>query len=50
MLDDPKLNDAFEEFLLQVQGRLMCGSNNEGMSVPQAAAVMVSSNSAELAR
>ena len=49
MIDDPDINKPFGEFLLQVQGRLISGSNKEGMSAPRGAA-LISSNSPELAR
>ena len=48
-IDDPDINNQFAEFLLQVQGRLMSGSNKEGMSAPRAAA-LISSNSPEITR
>ena len=48
-IDDPDINKQFAEFLLQVRGRLMSGSNKEGMSAPRAAA-LISSNSPEIAR
>lgn len=49
MIDDPDSSRPFSEFLLQVQGRLMSGSNKEGMSSPKASPLL-SSNSPELAR
>ena len=49
MIDDPEISKLFSEFLLSVQGRLMSGSNKEGMSAPRAAA-LISTNSPELAR
>lgn len=49
LIDDPDINKQFAEFLLQVQGRLMSGSNKEGMSAPRATA-LISSNSPEIAR
>ena len=48
-IDDPDINRPFGEFLLQVQGRLMSGSNKEGMSAPRAG-VLLSSNSPEISR
>ncbi|XP_068718972.1 uncharacterized protein [Montipora capricornis] len=48
-IDDPEINRTFAEFLLQVQGHLLSGSNKEGMSAPRAG-VMLSSNSPEISR
>ena len=49
MIDDPAISKIVCEFLLQVQGGLLGGSTNEGMSAPKAA-VLISSNSEELQR
>jgi hypothetical protein len=49
MIDDPTISKIFSEFLLQVQGGLLSGSNSEGMSAPKAA-VLMTSNSEELPR
>ena len=49
MIDDPKPTATFSEFLLQAQGRLMSGSNKEGMTIIKAA-TLISSNSREVAR
>ena len=49
MIDDPKPNANFSEFLLQAQGRLMAGSNKEGMTSIKAA-TLISSNSPEVSR
>ena len=49
MIDDPKPTATFSEFLLQAQGRLMSGSNKEGMTTTKAA-TLISSNSREVAR
>ncbi|XP_028418228.1 uncharacterized protein LOC114543461 [Dendronephthya gigantea] len=49
MIDDPKPNVNFSEFLLQAQGRLMSGSNKEGMTSIKAA-TLISTNSPEVSR
>ena len=48
-IDDPDINKAFGELLLQVQGRLLSGSKKEGMSASRAG-VLLSSNSPEISR
>lgn len=49
MIDDPEITRPFCQFLLHAQGRLMGGSNNEGMTSTRGAA-LISSNTPELAR
>jgi hypothetical protein len=49
VIDDPEISKLFCQMLLQVQGRLMCGSVKEGM-ITVKAATMISSNSPELPR
>ncbi|XP_028392007.1 uncharacterized protein LOC114516672 isoform X1 [Dendronephthya gigantea] len=49
MIDDPKPNVNFNEFLLQAQGRLMSGSNKVGMTSIKAA-TLISTNSPEVSR